>query len=404
MVKLKKELGLFQVTLAGIGIILGAGIYALIGVASGIAGNAIWISFLIGTVIAMLTGLSYAELSSIFKKDAGEYEYVEHSLNKKLAFWLGLVIVFAGIVTASTVSLGFATYFAALFQTPMILTALAVVVITSLVNYYGIKESSWFNTVCTLIESLGLILVIILGFKFIGKIDYFEMPNGFSGVLQATALIFFAFLGFDNIIKLAEETKDPQKTIPKAVMLSIIFSSIIYILVSVVSVSVLGWETLSASSAPLADVAKATVPSLGGIIFFVLAMIALFSTSNTVLMSLVTSSRMTYGMAEEKGLPKIFAAVDKYRKTPWFSILLIMIVSLLFVLVGDIEIVAGIANLGLFITFAFVNLALIILRYKWPNVKRNFIVPLNIGRFNILAFLGLLFNLFMIYYVFVGLL
>ncbi|MEK6841039.1 MAG: amino acid permease, partial [Nanoarchaeota archaeon] len=98
-----------------------------------------------------------------------------------------------------------------------------------MLNYYSIKESSWFNNIATVIESLGLIIIIILGIKFIGKVDYFEMPHGFNGVLQATALIFFAFLGFDNIIKLAEETKDPQKTIPKAFMLSIIISSIIYI-------------------------------------------------------------------------------------------------------------------------------------------------------------------------------
>ncbi|MEK6841038.1 MAG: amino acid permease [Nanoarchaeota archaeon] len=117
--KLKKELGLFEVTLAGIGVILGAGIYALIGIASGIAGNAIWLAFVIGAVIALLTGLSYAELSSMFKRDAGEYNYVENAFNKKMALYLGLVIVFAGIVTAAAVSLGFANYFSALFKTPV---------------------------------------------------------------------------------------------------------------------------------------------------------------------------------------------------------------------------------------------------------------------------------------------
>src|SRR3989338_7831603 len=124
--KLKKELGLFQLTLAGIGVILGAGIYALIGVASGVAGNALWLSFIIGAVIAMLTGFSYAELSSMFKKDAGEYDYIEYGLNKKIAFLIGITIIFAGIVTAATVSLGFAGYFSAIFKTPIVLTALIV--------------------------------------------------------------------------------------------------------------------------------------------------------------------------------------------------------------------------------------------------------------------------------------
>ena len=399
MVKLKKELGLFEVTLAGIGVILGAGIYALIGIASGIAGNALWLSFVIGAVIAMLTGLSYAELSSMFRRDSGEFDYIENAFNRKMALFIGLVIIFAGIVTAATVALGFAGYFSALFNTPVIYVAILLTLILSLLNYYSIKDSSWFNTVATFIETIGLLIIIVLGIKYIGKVDYFEMPNGFNGVLQATALIFFAFLGFDNIIKLAEETKDPQKTIPKAVILSIIISSIIYILVAISAVSIVGWQTLSASKAPLADVASS---SLGGIAFLVLAIIALFSTSNTVLVTLVTTSRMTYGMASEKSLPKFISSVDKRTRTPWVAIFLIMLVSILFILIGDIRVVAELANFGLFVTFAFVNTALIVLRYRKPYMERKFKVPLTIGKFNVLAFLGALFSLFMIYYIIVG--
>ena len=145
MEKLKKELNLFQVTLAGTGVILGAGIYALIGVASGIAGNAIWLAFLIGAVIALLTGLSYAELSSMFKKDAGEYDYVEYAFNRRIALFIGLMVVFAGIVTSATVSLGFANYFSALFKTPIIYVGILLTLLLSLLNYYSIKESAWFN-------------------------------------------------------------------------------------------------------------------------------------------------------------------------------------------------------------------------------------------------------------------
>jgi APA family basic amino acid/polyamine antiporter len=217
--------------------------------------------------------------------------------------------------------------------------------------------------------------------------------------LQATALVFFAFLGFDNIVKLAEETKDPQKTIPKAVMLSIIISSIIYVLVAVSAVSILGWQSLSASKAPLADVAAR---SFGGTAFIILAIIALFSTSNTVLVSLVTTSRMAYGMAEEKGLPKFISLIDKKTRTPWVAVFLTMLITILFVLIGDIKLVAEIANLSLFIIFAFVNLALILLRYKKPHMERRFKVPLNIHKFNILAFLGFLSSLFMVYYIIIN--
>jgi APA family basic amino acid/polyamine antiporter len=396
---LKKELSLFELVLAGVGVILGAGIYALIGVASGIAGNAIWLSFLIGAVIALITGLSYAELSSIFRKDAGEYDYVKHAFNKKLAFWIGIMVVFAGIVTSATVALGFGNYFSALFKTPVVYIAILLTILLSLLNYYGIKQSSWFNSISTFVEVLGLLIIIALGIKYFGNVNYFEMPQGFNGVLIATALIFFAFLGFDNIVKLAEETKDPKRMMPKGVILSIIISSIIYILVAISAVSILGWQSLGASKAPLADVASRV---FGQGAFLVLAIIALFSTSNTVLVSLVTTSRMIYGMAEERSLPKPLAIVDPKTRTPWISIFLVMIITILFILIGDIKIVAGIANLSLFITFAFVNLSLIALRYKKPYLDRPFKVPLNFGNFNLLAFLGFLFNLFMIYYVIVG--
>ena len=399
MPKLKKEFNLFQLTLAGIGVILGAGIYALIGVGAGIAGNAIWLSFAIGAVIALLTGLSYAELSSMFRKDAGEYDYIEHSLNKKLALFIGLMVIFTGIVTSATVSLGFAGYFSALFKTSLISSALGLTIALSLLNYYSIKESSWFNNISTIIESLGLLIIIFIGWKSIGSVNYLEMPNGFNGVLVATGLIFFAFLGFDEIIKLSEETKNPKKTMPRAIILSIVISSIIYILVAMSAVSVVGWQTLSHSSAPLADVAA---KSFGPMAFAVLAIVALFSTSNTVLISLVTTSRMVYGMAEEKGLPKILASVDKNTKTPLLSIFLIMVATLLFILIGDIKFVALLANLGLFITFAFVNLAVIILRYKQPYSERTFKVPISINKFNVPAFLGFIFSLFMLYYVVKG--
>ena len=399
MAELKKELSLFQVTLAGIGVILGAGIYALIGVASGIAGNAIWLAFVIGAIIAMLTGLSYAELSSIFKRDSGEYDYVQSAFNKRLALIVGIVIILAGIITAATVSLGFALYFSAIFNTPIIYVAILITLILSLINYYGIKQSSWITSFSTIVETLGLIIIIILGIKYIGNVDYFEMPNGFDGVLQATALIFFAFLGFDNIIKLAEETKNPQRTIPKAIILSIIISSIIYILVAISAVSILGWQELSISKAPLADVAAR---SFGGIAFLVLAVIALFSTGNTVLVTLVTTSRMVYGMAEEKSLSRKFTLVDKKTRTPWVAVFLIMVATILFILIGDIRTVAEFANLALFITFAFVNLAVVVLRYKKPWLDRKFIVPGNINKFNIPAFLGFLFALFMIYYIING--
>ncbi|MBI2671757.1 amino acid permease [Candidatus Woesearchaeota archaeon] len=396
MAKLKRDLGLFQVTVAGVGIILGAGIYALMGVAAGTSGNATWLAFLISAFVALLTGLSYAELSSMFKGDSGEYDYVKEAISKKFAFFIGLTMIAAGFISAAAVSLGFAGYFTQLVNMPLIYAAILLILLMTLINFIGIKETSWFNTVSTFIEFAGLVIIIVLGFKYLGNVNYFEMPKGITGVFSSAALVFFAYMGFESIVKLSEETKNANKVIPKALIYSVIITSILYVLVAVSAVSVVGWEALYKSPAPLAFVA-ATV--LGSYAFVLLGIIALFSTSNTVLITLVATSRLMYGMAKEKSLPKIFTLVHERTKTPWAAIFFVMILTIVFALVGDISLVANLTNLFLFITFASVNLSLIILRYKCKNNKRGFVCPGNIGSFSFIAFLGFLSSLFMMGFV-----
>ena len=395
-VKLSRELGLFQVTIAGVGIILGAGIYALLGVAVGSAGNATWLAFLISAIIALFTGLSYAELSSMFRGDAGEFNYIKAALSKKFAFFIGLSMIAAGFISAAAVALGFAGYFIELVSLPLVIVAILLILLMALINFVGIKETSWFNTVSTLVEFGGLLLIVILGIKYFGTVDYLDMPGGFSGVFSAAALVFFAYMGFESIVKLREETKDPEKTIPKALIYAVIITSVVYVLVAIAAVSIIGWEELSASGAPLAAVAAA---SLGGYAFVLIGIIALFSTSNTVLITMVAVSRLMYGMAKEKSLPRVFALVHKRTRTPWLAILVLMVLAMGFTLVGDIEIVANLTNLCLFITFAAVNLSLILLRYKFKNYKRSFRCPVNIGRFSVIALLGFLSSLFMFVFV-----
>src|SRR3989344_2661208 len=210
---LRKELGIVQVTIAGVGIILGAGIYALLGVAAGTSGNATWLAFLISALIALFTGLSYAELSSMFKGDAGEYDYIKTAIHKKYAFFIGMSMIAAGFISAAAVSLGFAGYFTQLIHMPLILAAILLVILMTLINF------------------IGLVIIIVLGFKSFGSVDYFEMPNGLSGVFSSAALVFFAYMGFESIVKLGEETKDSSKVIPKALIYSVIITSILYVLV-----------------------------------------------------------------------------------------------------------------------------------------------------------------------------
>jgi APA family basic amino acid/polyamine antiporter len=402
--KLKRELGLFEATIYGVGIILGAGIYALIGKAAGLAGNSLWLSFLIGASIASFTGLSYAELSTLFPKAAAEYVYVRKAFGSRfLAFLLGWLIVFTGIVSASTVALGFSGYFKDLFYLGknlinekflLILISLALIAILSFINFLGIKESAKFNTIFTFVEAFGLIFIIAIALPHIGKVNYFEMPRGIKGVFSAAALIFFAYIGFEDIANIAEETKNPKKILPKAFILAILITTFLYVLTSLATVSLANWRDLGLSDAPLAFAAS---QFLGKNAYLVISFIALFATTNTVLIILIVTSRMLYGMAREKSLPEILALVHKKTRTPWIAVITTMIFAMIFVFIGDIAIIANLTSLAAFITFTAVNLSLIWLRYTMPKMPRAFRVPLNIGNYPLIAFFGIFSTLFMIF-------
>jgi basic amino acid/polyamine antiporter, APA family len=393
MVKLKRELNLFQLTVISVGIILGAGIYALIGVAAETGGNAIWLSFLISAIIALFTGLSYAELSAMFKGNAGEYDYISKAMNKKLGLFIGLSVIFVAIITSATVALGFAGYFTTIIPIPYIIAAILVIIFLTIFNMIGIKQATLFNIIATVVEFVGLILIILIGFKYIGTVNLFEMPQGLSGVFVSAGLVFFAYIGFESLVKLKEETKNPDKTIPKAIILSVIITTILYILVAVSAVSVVGWQALSQSAAPLALVAQT---ALGGMSGQILVIIALFSTANTILIGLVTASRQIYGIAKEKALPQIFTKIHERTRTPLIAVYASTAVAILFVLIGDIAFVANLTNLLLFFTFGLVNLSLIILRYKTKPKKGKFRCPVNIGRFPLISLLGMISSVVMI--------
>ena len=388
MVSLKRSLSFWEVALSGIGIILGAGIYVLIGEAAGLSGNMMWASFLLASIVAALTGLSYAELSSLFPKAGAEFVYTEKAFNKRLAFVIGWLLLVAPIISAAAVSLGFAGYFNAFFGTPIILTAICALAVLSFIIFYGIKESAWFAIICSVIEAFGLIFIIFLAVPYIGSVDYFELPPefGMAGVLSASALIFFAYIGFENIVNMAEEAKNPTKAIPKATIIAIVFSTILYLLVAISAVSVMGWEELSLSSAPLADVASQSF--LGNDAFLLMGAIALFATANTILLILLAASRIAYGMARGNALPFIFSKLHSVRKTPWVSIIFLLILSSLFVLIGNISLVANMTNVLILSAFFVVNCAAIALRYKSPKLKRKFKTPLNIGKFPLIPFFG----------------
>ncbi|MBI2543234.1 MAG: amino acid permease [Candidatus Aenigmarchaeota archaeon] len=392
MAKLRRVLGLFELTIVGVGIILGAGIYALVGKAAGLAGNAVWMSFIIAAVISGITGLSYAELSSMFPKAAAEYVYTRQGLGKTVAWFTGWLLILAGATAASTVSLGFAGYLNAMTPVPMTTAAIVLIVVMSIINFMGVKQSISLAVIFSIIEALGLFLIIFVALPHIGSINYFEVKS-VTGIFSAAALIFFAFIGFEELVRLAEETKGARKIVPRALILAIIITTIMYILVSLSAVSVLGWERLSASDSPLADVASKT---LGRNTSIIMSAIALVATFDTALLVLLAASRIAYGMSGEGSLPKILSYVNPKTGSPSVAIATVGLLAVLFVFMGNIEKVGYLADSLIFISFIVVNLCVIQLRYKQPKSRRGFKVPFNIGKFPVLPLVGIVTTFFLL--------
>lgn len=388
MLKLKRDVGLFGSTAYVLGVIVGAGIYVIIGKAGGYAGNSLWLAFLIAAFIAACTGLSYAELASSFPYDSAEYMYTERAFkDRRFAFGIAWLKLITHVIGAAAVALGFGGYLALLTGWNFVLCALLLLLVLTLVNFIGVRQALWFDIAMVIVAVAGLLFIIGIGAPSIQGVDfYLESPSGFPGILTGAALIFFAFLGFEIIGNLGEEVKRPKKTLPLALIISVIVSTLLYILVAVIAVSVVPWSELAGSSSPLADVATALIGSKAG---WIMAVMALAATGSTVLGLIISTSRMVYGMAEVHSFPKIFLKLTRKRRVPYLSILLVSVTAALFVLPGDITAVAFLTNFGALFIFLVINLCLIVLRFSHSHIPRGFRVPLNIGRFPVIPAIGL---------------
>jgi APA family basic amino acid/polyamine antiporter len=398
MPELKRSLGLVECTLMGVGVMLGAGIYALVGQAAMLAGNTVWISFLAASIVASFTGLSYAELSSFIPKAGGEYYYASRAFGHRVAFLVTWLLSIGIAICSATVALGFGGYLSAMAGADEVWAASLLVVAVAGLLVYGLKQSAWVAGICTALEVIGLGIIIAVGLPRLGTIDYFETAtDGQTGTLAAAALIFFAYIGFEEIVQLAEETRNAPRTIPRALLLSIVITTALYVIVALSAISVLGWRQLGASKSPLADVAAL---ALGHQAFLGLSVIALFSTGNTVLILLMSGARLLYGMAEDGSLPRIFAKLHQSRNSPYVAtcsvaaLAIVMIVSL-----RNILAIANLTNFTLLTTFTLVNAAVIVLRYREPNAVRPFRVPGRLGRLPVIPVLGVLSSLTMLLFV-----
>ncbi len=384
---LRREAGLFQIVTYGVGNIVGAGIYVLIGEASGLAGGLIWLAFLVGAVVALFTGLSYAELSSMYPKAASEYVYLGKAYgNRLLSFLTEWTMLITEIVAAAAVSIGFAGYFSNEFGVPELPVAVLLLMILTLIAIGGLKVSLRLNTILSLVAVSGLLIVIVAAFGKSGSVTYTSSTNGIGGVFGAAILVFFAYIGFDNMANLSEETRNPEKTIPRGLLVAVGITTFLYIIVGLAAVSLAPLAQLAASEAPLAYVVSF---AFGPVAFDVVTVIALLTTFNTVLVLLIVSSRIIYGMASEKALPAMFGRVYKHTRTPVVASIATLVIALSFLPLGSIGIIAKVTSFGSLLTFALVNLALLHLRRVAPHLSRPFKTPLSVRWISLTALLGL---------------
>lgn len=362
-----------------------------------------WVPFALGALHSIFIGLGYAEMASMFPKAGAGYVYIERGIEtitpkhaKFVSFIIASNIVFVAIpLGTGAVALAFGAYLATLLNLHPTLAAILCVIVLSIINWFGVKESGRTAAIITVVEASGLALVMILG-AFFGSAspDYLAPPpTGLVGMIEAFAMILFTYSGYEAIVSLSEEIKNPEKTIPKALLMSVFAVGLTYVGVSLLITRLAPLEVIAGSASPMVSAVERV---LGGITSPLFAFIGCFATLNTVLAWLVGNSRMMYGMADEGVLPHALTLIDRRRHTPWVTVLVMMLITILSTLIGEIQLLVFsnmIASLSLTILG---SVSLILLRMRAPQRKRPFRVPLSIRNIPIPIVAALLVNVLIV--------
>ena len=380
---LRRTLGFWPLVFYGVGDILGAGIYALVGKIAGLAGTYSWLAFLVALVVAALTGLSYAELGSRFPRSGGEAFFCDRAFGRPaLSFLIGWLVLCSGVASMATVARGFAGYVAEFApNAPQSIVIAGFLAVLAGVNFWGIRQSSTANIACTLIEVTGLLLVIAVGVAWLSTNAPVEPPNveidaggtTWFLIFQGGTIAFFAFIGFEDIVNVSEEVKSPERNVPLAILTASAVAGLIYLLVVIVATSVVSSAELAGSDAPLLLVVRRAAPSIPPSLF---TAIALFAIANTALLNGVMASRLMYGMAKENLLPTVLSTVNEKTQTPHVAIVFLLLCTTIFALSGTLIHLAGTTSLLLLVVFFSVNVALIVIKRRLPHAENAFRIPI----------------------------
>lgn len=395
---LHRSIGPVQLALYGLGSMLGAGIYGLIGKAAGQVGNAVWLAFAVALIAALLTALSYASLASRYPRAAGAAYVTQRAYGSSLlSFIVGLALVCSGLTSVATQSRVFADNLAALLgleSLPVWLLALGFLLVLGGIVFRGIRESMWVNVLCTIVEASGLVLVVAVGFSYWGSVDYLTTPatttvdgDAVLLVIQGAVLTFFAFIGFEDSFNVAEECRTPERTLPLGLMLAMALAALLYMGVAITAVSVVPYQELALAPGPITEVVNRAAPSIPPIVF---TFITLFAVANTALVNYVTASRLIYGMARQGLLHARLGDIHPERRTPHIAVAALFIIAAPLALWGSIGDLAAATVLLLLAVFTVMNSALFVLKGRKGEARGYFEVPRLVPALGVFVCLALI--------------
>ena len=352
-----------------VGDILGAGIYALVGEVGGKTGGAIWSAFLFALALAVFTAFAYAELVTKYPKAAGAALYVNKAFKRPfLTFLVAFAVMCSGLASAATIATAFGgDYLSAFVSWDKTVVGLCFLAAIGLINLRGITESMRFNFVLTLIEVAGLVLVVIIGAAVLGDgggdpgraFEFKAGDSAFLAMIAGAGLAFFALIGFEDSVNLAEEARKPKVDYPWALFGGLAVAGFIYMAVTVIASMVVPTDTLAGSDGPLLEVTSQGPLAVNDKVF---SAIALFALANGALINMIMASRLLYGMSREGIVPAVFSRILPGRQTPWVAIVFVTLIAGALLVTGGLEQLAETTVLLLLIVFAIVNVCVLVLR------------------------------------------
>jgi APA family basic amino acid/polyamine antiporter len=364
--ELKRTLNLLDATSIGVGAIIGAGIFVVLGIAIGYAGPSIIISIIIAGIVASFTAFSFAELGSAIPKQGGVYAFVYELISPFSAFIIGCLWLFGQIVAGAAISLGLASYVVAIFPFLSVkIVALSAALLLTVLNLVGTKQSATLNNILVLVKITILCLFIGFGLFQVQPQHFSEfVPNGFSGILQGAGFIFFAYLGFGRIATLSEEVKNPERTLPRAILMALTVSIAIYLLTAFTAIGLQDYRLLAQSGSPIVDAAS-TTGNFG--LVSALSFGALIATVSVLLTTLIGLSRVSFAMARNGQLPMSVARISSRFGTPYVSITIMG--ALMVAIIGflDLRQTAAITSFSILLTHVVLNFCAFRLRKLRPD-------------------------------------